>query len=294
MRGPALVAALITAVGLSAEVSRAAALLELETVLQRAGDQVERYLARAQSIVCLEIVNLQPIDPSWGSTGFGRTVESELRLSWQPDDDGSASTEAQTLRNLLRVNGREPRKDDLNNCTAPEQQTREPHPLSLLLSSERSEYEFSLAGQTSIDRRSVNMIDYRILREASVESSMVEGRDDCVSFNVEGGMRGRIWIDAETHDVLRIDQRLAGMVEIPLPRKARSRARDPLSWTMERWDTSMRFKRVTFENPEETLVLPESLTSIRITRGSGMPRLRTQTQYKNYKRFLTNGRVVGE
>jgi hypothetical protein len=56
----------------------------------------------------------------------------------------------------------------------------------------------------------------------------------------------------------------------------------------------MRFKRVTFENPQETLVLPESLTSIRITRGSGMPRLRTQTQYKNYKRFLTNGRVVGE
>jgi hypothetical protein len=123
---------------------------------------------------------------------------------------------------------------------------------------------------------------------------MIEGRDDCVSFNVEGGMRGRLWIDAETHDVMRLDQRLSGMVEVPVPRKARRDARSPLSWTMERWDTSIRFKRVTFENPQETLVLPEELTSMRIMRGSAMPRLRTTTRYKDYQRFLTSGRVVGE
>ena len=292
MRRLVLAIGLVTAVSLSAKDSGNAALLE--TVLQRASEQVERYLARAQSIVCLESVHLQPMNAGWGSTGFGRTVESELRLSWQPDIDGRASREAHTLRKLLRVNGQKPRDDDANNCTAPEQQAHEPHVLSLLLSSQRADHEFTLAGQTSIDGRAVNMIDYRVLRKATVESSMVEGRDDCVSFNLEGGLRGRIWIDAETHDVLRLDQRLSGMVEIPLPKKARLQADSPLNWTLERWDTSIRFKRATFQNPEETLVLPESLTSIRITRGSGMPRLRTTTHYKNYQRFLTNGRVVGD
>ena len=53
---------------------------------------------------------------------------------------------------------------------------------------------------------------------------MVEGRDDCVSFNVEGGMQGRIWIDAETHDVLRLDQRLSGLVEIPAAAEGAARA----------------------------------------------------------------------
>jgi hypothetical protein len=33
-------------------------------------------------------------------------------------------------------------------------------------------------------------------------------------------MRGRIWIDAETHDVLRLDRSINGLIEIPLPKKA--------------------------------------------------------------------------
>jgi hypothetical protein len=262
--------------------------------LQRAGERVERYFARAQSIVCLEVVVLQALTPGWTSDGFARTVESELRLSWKPREDGKPQTEAQMLRQLIKVNGHKPEKDDWNNCTAPEQQTQEPQALSLLLPGLRADYQFALAGPSAIDRRRAIMIDYRLMKETSVESQMIEGRDDCVSFNVEGGMRGRIWIDVETYDVLRLDQRLGGMVEIPLPKDAKRRASSPVSWTMERWDTSIRFRRVAFENPEETLVLPQSLTSIRITRGSAMPRLRTTTEYKNYQRFLTAGRVVGE
>ncbi len=61
---------------------------------------------------------------------------------------------------------------------------------------------------------------------------------------------------------------------------------------MERWDTSIRFKPVTFQDPEETLILPASATSLRITRGSGSPRLRTSTQYSSYRRFITGARIV--
>ena len=293
MRRLAVAICLVAAAQLHAdEVGHA---VDLTTVLHRAGERVERFFARAQSIVCLEIVRLQSLTSGWSSDGPGRTVESELRVSWEAaDGDGGTSTEAQTLRRLLKVNGREPQKNDWNNCTAPEQQSRETQPLSLLLPGQRPDYSFALAGKTRLDGRAAILVDYRLLTEVSVESQTVEGRDDCISFELEGGLRGRLWIDAETYDVLRLDQRLSGMVEIPVPSKVTRRAGSARYWTMERWDTTIRFKPVTFENPDETLVLPASLTSLRVTRGSGTPRLRTVTNYKNYQRFLTAGRVVGE
>jgi hypothetical protein len=288
----ALAICVVAAVDLTAAVS--AEDMTLATVLERAGARVEQYFARAQSIMCLEVVHLQPLSSSWSSNGFGRVVESELRLSWEPAADGTLPTEAQTLRQLLKVNGRPPRTNDHNNCTTPEQETEETQPLSMLLSGERVKYAFTMAGRTTIDRRGAIMIDFRLLKAATVDARMVEGRDDCVSFNVEGGMRGRIWVDAETHDVLRLDQRLASMVEIPLPRAARRQPHAEPSWTLERWDTSIRFRPVTFANPDETLLLPESQSSVQVTRGSGSPRLRTMTNYKNYQRFVTGARVVGD
>ncbi len=63
---------------------------------------------------------------------------------------------------------------------------------------------------------------------------------------------------------------------------------------MEWWDTSIRFKAVTFTDPDEVILLPASMSSLQITRGAGTPRLRTTTEYVNYQRFLTAGRIVGE
>ena len=263
--------------------------LELADVLQRVGERVERYFARAHSIVCLEIVGLMPVDSP--GTSRGRTVESELRLSWEPTDENPFPIEARTLRQVIKVNGHPPRKNDHDNCTSPEQNTSEVQPLSLLLPQQRDEYTFKLAGPGRIDNRAAILLDYRMVDKPSVKSELVDGKEDCVSFALDGGMRGRIWIDAETFDVLRMDQSLMGLVDIPLPRKAASRARWG-SWTMERWDSSIRFKPVTFQDPLETLVLPASATSFRITRGAGTPQLRTSTRYSSYRRFMTGGRVL--
>jgi hypothetical protein len=61
---------------------------------------------------------------------------------------------------------------------------------------------------------------------------------------------------------------------------------------MERWDSSIRFKPVRFDDPPETLILPVSSSTLQITRGSGTPRLRTTTHYTAYRRFMTGGRLV--
>ena len=280
-------------VGVSVSARQPGLALDLPATLERAGQRVERYFARAQTLVCLETVYVQPLGAGLGPDGVGRTIESEMRLDWDPFAGTDGPVEARTLRQVLKVNGRPPRPKDHNNCTTPEQHDTETQPLSMLLPAQRREYAFSLAGLGRVDRRSAIMVDYKLLAQPSVEVQEVAGNEDCISFSLSGGLRGRIWLDADSYDVLRLDQGLMGLIEIPLPKKT-SRRNGSDSWTMERWDSSIRFKPVAFQDPDETLLLPIQMSSLRITRGSGTPRLRTMTDYSRYRRFLTGGRLVKE
>lgn len=292
--GASVVIILASAATLSAIAagSEGAALqIEVGGVLQRAGARVVEYFARAQSIVCLEKVSLQRLSSGFGAEGPARFVESELRLSWEPTEENPTPTVAHTLRQVIRVNGAPPRKKDYDNCTTPEQQTSEEQALSILLPHQLEKYTFTYDKHDTIDRRDAIVIAYREIKKPTVDVSLVKDKEDCVSFDIQGGTRGRIWIDVETYDVLRLDRSLNGLVEIPLPRKITTFGR-ALHWTMERWDSTIRFKRVSFQDPEETLVLPVTSSTLQVTRGAGTPRLRTSTQYVSYRRFMTGGRII--
>ncbi len=266
--------------------------LSLDAVLQRVGEQVNAFLIRAQSLVCTETVYMQPLDSGLGPAGFGRTVESELRLSWDAVAADATPSEAKSLREVLKVNGHKPRKNDYESCTAPEQQSSEPQPLTMLLPSERPDYTFSLGKAGKVDGKAAIVVEYRETKRVRTESHEIDGQDGCISYTIHGGMRGRIWIDPGTFEVLRMDSGLISMVDVPLPANVRRRPGAPGHWVVEMMETSIRFKSVTFKDPDETLLLPVSSTSLRVTRGGGMPRLRTVTNYVNYRRFLTGARVV--
>lgn len=292
---PALLcAAVLFAVTMSGNAASQSALstADVAATLARAGARVEEFFTRAQSLICTETVTLQPLDSSFSAEGFSRTVQSELRVSWEPGLGGPV-TEAQTVRNVLKVNGRPPREKDHRSCTTPEQSDTETQPLSMLLPQQQQLYEFSAGGSTRLDGREAVMIDFREVAKVSVDVRAVEGLDDCVSYDVTGGQRGRLWIDAETFDVLRLDQRLTGMIEIRLPHAMARRPGASPYMTLEREDSSLRFRRVSFAAPEESLVLPITSSSMRVVRGAGSPRLRTVTNYTDYRRFLTAGRIVG-
>jgi hypothetical protein len=265
--------------------------IDLDGLLERASERVTEYFARAQSIMCLEKVSLQKLSFGFSADGPARFVESELRLSWEPSPEDPTPKEARTLRSVLRVNGSPPRKKDWDNCTTPEQQESEVQPLSILLPDSRIEHAFAFAGRGVVDGREAVIITFREKVKPSADVSLVEDNENCISFDIDGGTQGKIWLDAETNDVLRLDRSLTGLVEIPLPRKAQKFGVSS-RWTMERWDSSIRFKPVKFEEPNETLILPVESTTLQITRGAGTPRLRTTTKYTAYRRFMTTGRVV--
>jgi hypothetical protein len=291
---PTRLATLLAVIAFSVSLSaRQPAAFDLASVLERAGQRVTEYFTRAQSIVCIEKVALQRLASGLGADGSARVVESELRLSWEPSPENPIPKEAKTVRQVIKVNGGKPSKKDWNNCTTPEQNIEEEQPLSILLPQQRADYAFTIGGRETIDGREAMVVAFREVQKPTVDVSLVDGKEDCVSFDIEGGMRGKIWIDAQTHDVLRLDRSLSGLVEIPLPKKV-TRHGGNMFWTMERWDSSIRFKRVSFDDPQETLVLPVSASSLQITRGSGTPRLRTNTQYLSYRRFMTGARIVPE
>jgi hypothetical protein len=165
-------------------------------------------------------------------------------------------------------------------------------PLSMLLPDLRDQYRFKLAGTRRVQGRETLLVDFVEKAPPKVESSLVEGNEDCISDTIDGGARGRIWIDADSYDVLRLDRHVSGMLDTPLPRKMAQRYRDPTALTLERSDTTIQFESVVFHDPDEVLILPVSMIDMRETRGSGAPRLRTTTEYTSYRRFLTGSRIV--
>ena len=264
---------------------------DVAVTLDRATARVEDFFLRAQSLVCTERVHVQPLSYGLSGEGFGRTVESELRVSWDPDGDGGAS-EARAMRQVTKVNGHTPRKNDRNNCTTPERHDTEPQVLSMLLAGERDDYTWSISGAAKIDGRPAVLLDFREKEPLTLEVTVQDDDEDCLTYTLKGGIRGRLWLDAESHDVLRLDQRLSGQANAPMPKVLQRRPGSSPTMTVERFDTSYRFKRMRFDNPEESLVLPVSSTSLRVTQGAGTPRMRVTTEYMHYRRFLTGGRIV--
>jgi hypothetical protein len=132
------------------------------------------------------------------------------------------------------------------------------------------------------------MLDYRARATAPAE---VKWRDDCVSIELPGQSRGRVWADPATGDVLRLDESLAGIFEFRVPNEYRRTGGAP-TMVIERADTSIRYRPVTFREPDETLMLPASVETVQVIRNSGAPRVRKTQVFSKYRRFVTEGRIL--
>src|SRR5262249_25855171 len=133
------------------------------------------------------------------------------------------------------------------------------------------------------DRRALT-VDYRSRRPGPIEGKW---KGDCVSIDAPGRTKGRIWVDETTNDVLRLDESLTAQFEYRIPREHWG-INGPQTWVVERADSSIRYKTFAFHEPEETVLLPESIQSLTIFRGAQSYRI-NQT-FSDYRRFLAGGR----
>jgi hypothetical protein len=285
-RGAACAVALVAAIA-SVAAQPAGADRALGPLLARVSARVEDFYSRARTVTSRETVVYQRLETDFRPVGFARRLLYELRLAWEPEADGSSPTEAKVLRQLLTVNGRPPGPRDDQQCTDPEGVSTDA--LSMLLPQKRSEYEFAPGGPARLESRTALTIDFR---NVSKEKPEVSWTDECVRVSVPGRTRGRIWIDAETFDVLRLDEHLTGMFDFRPPDKIARRQGVPYDMALERYDFSVRYREVKFEDPEETLTLPRLVEITSVWRGMGSPRVRVTQEYSDYRRFVTGGRIV--
>jgi hypothetical protein len=266
---------------------------DVESVLARVGERIADYYKRAQKVICTEKYTVQPIGWNFGPEGFARVTESELRVE-ADEADGDGPGEAKVLRNVKKVNGRVPRdkdKKDRAGCT--DLNPLSPEPLAFLLPAHRSEYEFVAAGPGKGRDRNALLIDFT-LAAPSRRVELIEdrsGHEDCFDWSGRLPTKGRIWIDAGSYDVLRVDQRITGPVDVrvPVALQRRHNLIDPV--VVEREDFSIRYKSFVFREPDEVMLLPESINMLIVVRGGLQSTRRSQT-FSDYRRFVTEGRLV--
>jgi len=292
VRRAILALALPAALGfvLSAPAAGAQAPPPIDDLLARVGDRIAEFYKRAQHVVFLEISTVQPLDRHYSSDGFARIVESEMRVEPAAGD----AAEATIVREVRKVNGRPPREKDQkerNGCTDPNPLSTEP--LAFLLAPHRPEYRFRSAGVAKDRNRPVVLVDFASVNRRS-NAELIEdklGHADCFDWSGEVASRGRIWVDATSYDVVRIDRGLPGLLDVRVPLRIQRRYQLDTYVTIEREDTTIRYRTVAFSDPDEVLLLPESIESLIIARGGLQSTRRSQT-YSNYRRFVGEGRVV--
>ena len=240
----------------------------------------------AQHLVSTENLWIQPLGASLTPVGFARRLTFELRLEWDPTAAGAGGVlVARVLRRPVGERRGSEQETEAARCMDPKSVS--PEPLAMLLPARLGESEFSAAGTARVDGRPALRVDYRSRATTPPESTWT---DACVQVELQGRSRARIWVDASTYEVLRLDDRLVGTFafDVPLDHARRRVAR---SMVIERAESSIRYSRVEFQDPPEPLLLPATVETLTVMRGGSTQRTRMTQRFSDDRRFLTDRRI---
>lgn len=255
--------------------------------IERVGARVVEWYARAQSIVATEDVWITPLRVDMSRAEPPRRLGYELRVAWEPDSTApGALPEPSIVRQVLSINGRPPRAGEEPQCMDPKAVS--PEPLMMFLPAERGDFKFTHAGTARVDGRPAMTIDYKAIVDGDPTITWTK---QCVNVSLPGRAFGRVWVDAETYDVLRIDEHLAGLFEfdVPLEQQRQGGAR---SMIIERADTSIRYRRVHFRDPDDTLLVPAQIDSTTVIRSGTIRRTHISQRFSGYRRFIGDVRIL--
>lgn len=248
-------------------------------LLARVGDYVERYYARAQTLVVTETVSIEPVTRLLNSNGPSRQVVNEMRIEW----DGQMGSQPREVRELVSASGRRFGPSGQSECL--DQRSVTFGPLAFLLPGNRDGYRFSVGRLGSINGVRTRRIDYETRRPGPPR---VRWNGKCGWVDSYGRTRGSVWVEPASGEVLRFVERLSGHVDLPGPAGDDNAPR----FVAERADTTIEYRKFAFVDPGETLLLPSRVESVTFIENAAVPRVRVTRTFTDYRRFLTAGRVV--
>lgn len=250
---------------------------ELAVTLAGLAERTRHYYDRFVSIICTETVRQQELRFSLTPMGKPRVTVYELSVSRDPRSKDES--DFRVGRTLQAMNGRPAGRNQEPGCTDPK--TGTPEPLGFLLQEKQRHFRFTLA-DVKRDGSGARALDFV---ESPPGRVRITWKDNC--FNAEGGgHEGRLWFDPVSFDVLQIDIRLSKPFLVPTPHGSFG----PVPGIrVERWESTLRFARVQFTQPDETVLLPESVETLTVFRG--VPSLRISQTLSDYRRFLSESSI---
>jgi hypothetical protein len=254
----------------------------LAALMEQVGDRVRDYYDRVTSILCTETVSQQELRRNLKPQGKPRETVYDLMVVREPAADRFGESNIQIERKLKTVNGRPVGKSEPPGCTDPKSITAEP--LSFLLPGYQPAYRFTASSDAGDGPPGAIVVEYEQIRREPVQVKW-----DGLCFDAKGGgVAGRIWLDASSRDVIQLDMRLTDSFRVPPPP---SLMYEILPVRVERSEVRIVFAHVDFQDPPETLLLPESMTTLTVF--SGAPSLRTIQTFSGFRRFMAEAKVKG-
>ena len=243
-----------------------------------AGEYVQRYYDRAQSLLATEVMVVAPLDRDMDHEGYMWQMTNEVRF-----EPGSATGPPRITRRLLTAKPPSLGPPFQNDCLEPTSFSVDP--LALLLPAERAKFRFSTGRRETLGGIRTVRIDFNPLMR---EPADVYWQGKCGIIRSVGLTRGKVWVDPSNGEVLRYQDELPDSIRLPGPPDKNA----PRSFTLQRFDTTVDYKRFVFTEPEETLLLPARVESVSAIHGSGVPRIRIVRTFSDYRRFLGSARVI--
>ena len=257
----------------------------LEVILKNAGENVGRYAANLLNIVCTETSVQQELDTNGEPA---KTPPTELVYDFMtvPRGGGPAVSEQ---RELKLINGKPAGPDGSFPLPDPTAYTTS---LFFLLRGAQQNFVFTFAGSTQLDGHDAFMVDFAPTKRSAPGANWDRG-----FFHLGFQTNGRIWIEASSYEVLRLDTHLIAPFEFRSPnnlkRKGPFFAFAPgKKFKVQKWDVTVRYRPVPFQDPEQMLSLPVSAESIRLIHGLRVPHLRMTHTFSGYRRFTAETKVV--
>jgi hypothetical protein len=260
----------------------------LERILGGAGEAVARYQAGLFSITFKETLRdeelKKDLTPKKSKEFVFETVVLREALSENEED-----FYPKTLRRLKTVDGEPVKKGRRvpwygNNVQS----------LALLLPQYRKFHEFTLEGEERVGGRAAYRV--RALRPGQPPASVDWDRGPMgvgMRFRPSAPVYILLWVDAENFDVLRFETHLVAPFEFDSPRLfgAFGPSRH-LRWMKQ--DYAVTFRRQTFKDPEQTLLVPDAAEWLTVIEGARHARLRAAIRFSDYQRFRSDVKIIEE
>jgi hypothetical protein len=264
----------------------------LERILEKVGEGVEKYQAELFRISFTETLRHEELredmTPKKSKEYVFDTIVSREALS---DEEGDYYPK--TVRRLRTVDGKPSKRAGGRDAAAGAAVSS----LIFLLPKNRKDFLFTLEGEERFGGHAAYRI--RMVRPGEGPPRVEwESRVVGAGFYVFAPAVSFLLVDAETFDVLRYESHLAEAFDFESPpafsagplgrfgpaKRLRYAARD----------YSVDFRRQTFKDPEQTLLVPVAAQWTHVIEGASKPRTRSTIRFSNYQRFRSGVKVIEE